>query len=64
MDNIIDIHALNQINFERSCAFKHIAELKGMQNTKEVQELRESLFLYAHYMDEHIEWHNKLRFIK
>lgn len=64
MDNIIDIHALNQINFERSCAFKHIAELKGMPNTKEVQELRENLFLYAHYMDEHIEWHTKLRFLK
>ena len=47
MDDKIDIHALNQINFERSCAFKHIAELKKLPNTKEVQELRESLFLYA-----------------
>ena len=64
MDDKIDIHALNQINFERSCAFKHIAELKKLPNTKEVQELRESLFLYAHYCDEMIEWHTKLRFIK
>lgn len=62
--NEIDYHALEQINFERSCAYKHIGELKGKPNTKEVQELRESLFLYAHYMDEHIEWHTKLRFIE
>ena len=62
--NEIDYYALNQINFERSCAFKHIAELKCKPNTKEVQELRESLFLYAHYCDEMIEWHTKLRFIK
>ena len=62
--NEIDEYALNQINFERSCAYKHIGELKDKPNTKEVQELRESLFLYAHYMDEHIEWHTKLRFIK
>ena len=62
--NEIDEYALNQINFERSCAYKHIGELKDKPNTKEVQELRESLFLYAHYMDEHIEWHKKLRFIK
>lgn len=62
--NEIDEYALEQINFERSCAYKHIGELKDKPNTKEVQELRESLFLYAHYMDEHIEWHNKLRFIK
>ena len=64
MDSRIDVYALNQINFERSCAFKHIGELKEIPNTKEVQELRESLFQYAHYMDEHIEWHTKLRFIK
>ena len=64
MDSRIDVYALNQINFERSCAFKHIGELKEIQNTKDVQELRESLFQYAHYMDEHIEWHTKLRFIK
>ena len=62
--NDIDEYALNQINFERSCAYKHIGELKDKPNTKEVQELRESLFLYAHYMDEHIEWHRTLRFIK
>lgn len=62
--NEIDEYALNQINFERSCAYKHIGELKDKPNTKEVQELRESLFLYAHYMDEHIEWHRTLRFIK
>ena len=43
MDDKIDIHALNQINFERSCAFKHIAELKNMPNTKEVQELRKQV---------------------
>ena len=64
MDNEIDVHALNQINFERSCAFKHISELKGMPNTKEVQELRENLFLYAHYLEEAIDWHTKLRFLK
>ena len=62
--NEIDYYALNQINFERSCAYKHISELRGKENAKEVQELRESLFLYAHYMDEAIEWHTKLRFIK
>ena len=62
--NDIDEYALNQINFERSCAYKHIGELKDKPNTKEVKELRESLFLYAHYMDEHIEWHRTLRFIK
>lgn len=64
MDNEIDIYALNQIGFERSCAYKHISQLKGMPNTKEVQELRESLFLYAHYMEEHQEWHKTLRFLK
>lgn len=64
MDNEIDIYALNQINFERSCAFKHISELRGKENTKEIQKLRENLFLYAHYCDEMIEWHTKLRFIK
>lgn len=62
--NEIDEYALNQINFERSCAYKHIGELKDKSNTKEVQELRESLFLYAHYLEEAIDWHLRLRFIK